>query len=357
MTGKKKLVLVTGGSGFVGVHCIVQLLQNGYKVRTTLRSMNKKNEVLDMLKAAGIASSDGYLSDSYRMDDIGFIEADLTKDFNWDKAVENCDYVLHVASPIFLRVPKNEDEMIRPAVDGTLRVLKAARNAGVKRVVMTSNFGAVGYSHTDTTKIITEECWTDPNEKGLSAYNKSKVLAERAAWDFIKREGGTLELSVVNPMGIFGPSFGPVLSSGFELLKKVLDGSMKGIPNITLGIVDVRDVADMHLRAMTNPAAKGQRFLALAGGILSLPEIALLLKNKLPGVAKNISTKKIPDWVVRVAALFNPMAKGITPMLSRYRNASNEKAKQVLGWQPRSNEEALLATAESLVKFGAIKNN
>lgn len=345
MTDAKKWVLVTGGSGFVGVHCIVQLLQQGYNVKTTLRSMSRKHEVLDMLKEGGISS----------FEDVAFIEADLTKDLNWNIAVENCDYVLHVASPIFLRIPKQEDEMIRPAVDGTLRVLKAARDAGVKRVVMTSNFGAVGYSHTDTTKIITEECWTDPNEKGLSIYNKSKVLAEKAAWDFIKKEGGTLELSVINPMGIFGPSLGPDLSSGFELLKKVLDGSMKRIPNITLGIVDVRDVADMHLRAMTNPNANGQRFIALAGGIMSLPEIGLLLKKNLPVVARQVSTKRIPDWFVKFAALFNPVAKSIATMLSRYRDASNEKAKQVLGWQPRSNEEAIMATVESLVKFGLIK--
>ena len=174
-----KWVLVTGGTGFVGAHCILQLLQKGYKVKTTLRSLNRKKEVLDMLSVGGITS----------FENLEFIEADLTKDANWNEAVKSCDYVLHVASPIFLRIPKDENEMIRPAVEGTLRVLKAARDAGVKRVVMTSNFGAVGYSHTDTTKVITEESWTDPNEKGLSAYNKSKVLAERAAWDFMAKEG------------------------------------------------------------------------------------------------------------------------------------------------------------------------
>ena len=331
----------------MAVHCIVQLLQQGYRVRTTLRSMSRTQEVLGMLKEGGITS----------FEDIQFIGADLTKDTNWDNAVANCDFVLHVASPIFLGAPKHEDEMIRPAVDGTLRVLKAARDASVQRVVMTSNFGAVGYSHTDTTKIITEACWTDPNEKGLSIYNKSKVLAEKAAWDFMTKQGGPLELSVINPMGIFGPSLGPELSSGFELLKKVLDGSMKRIPNITLGIVDVRDVADMHLRAMINPNANGQRFLALAGGIMSLPEIALLLKERMPIAAQRISTKKIPDWVIRIAAPFNAMANSIAPMLSRYREASNEKAKQILGWQPRSNEEAIIATAESLVKFGSISIN
>lgn len=335
-------VLVTGGTGFVGIHCILQLLQKGYLVRTTLRSLSRKEEVLEMLKEAGI-SPFGHLE---------FIEADLTSDTNWDNAVKACRYVLHVASPIHLRLPKHEDEMIRPAVDGALRVLKAARDAGVKRVVMTSNFGAVGYSHKDKNTLITEEAWTDPNEKGLSVYNKSKVLAELAAWKFMEREGGDLELSVINPVGIFGPSLGKSLSSGFELLKKVLDGSMKAIPNITLSIVDVRDVADLHLRAMVNPAAKGQRFLALAGGVMSLPEIAEFLKVQLGDAARNISTKRMPDWVVRVAALFNPVAKNVVPQLGRYRNASNGKARMVLGWNPRANEEALIASAVCLLHLG-----
>jgi dihydroflavonol-4-reductase len=298
-----------------------------------------------MLRTGGLSS----------FEDLSFIQTDLTSDNNWDEAMQDCTYVLHVASPIFLRLPKHEDEMIRPAVDGTLRVLRAARDAGVKRVVMTSNFGAVGYSHKDTTKVITEESWTDPGEKGLSAYNKSKILAERAAWDLMKKEGGALELSVINPMAIFGPSLGPVLSSGYGLLQKVMDGSMKAIPNISLGIVDVRDVADLHLRAMTPPLAKGQRFLALAGGTMSLLEIAKFLKSRLPGFTQRTSTKSLPDWKVRVAALFSKQAKGILPLVGVYRNASNEKARLMLGWQPRSNETAVLAAAESLIKWGAIK--
>lgn len=342
----KELVLVTGGTGFVGVECILQLLQKGYVVKTTLRTMSRKGEVLDMLKEGGITS----------FDDLEFIEANLTENKNWDAATAGCDYVLHVASPIGLSAPKHEDEMILPAVEGTLRVLKAARDAGVKRVVMTSNFGAVGYSHTDTSSLITEEDWTDPNEKGLSAYNKSKVMAERAAWNFMKREGGALELSVVNPVGIFGPSLGPDLSSGFEMLKRVMDGTMKRIPNITLGLVDVRDVADLHIRAMASPEAAGERFLAIAGNIMTLPEIAVFFKQQLGNKLPDISTQKIPDWVVRIVALFNPVAKNIAPMLSRYRAASNQKARKMLGWQPRSNEEALLATAHSLLKWGAIKN-
>lgn len=338
-------VLVTGGTGFVGIHCILQLLNKGYKVKTTLRSLKRKNEVIEMLKFGGVTS----------FEKLEFFETDLTKGANWDEAVKDCEYVLHVASPIGLVAPKDENDFIRPAVEGTLRVLRCARNAGVKRVVMTSNFGAVGYSHKDTTTLITEEDWTDPNEKDLSAYNKSKVLAERAAWDFINKEGGNLEFSTVNPMAIFGPSLGPALSSGFELLKQVLDGSMRAIPNMTLGIVDVRDLADLHIRAMTNPSAKSQRFLALSGGILSLPEIAILLKDKLGTKAKSVSTRRLPDWVVWIAALFSPAARNLVPQLGRYRNASNEKAKTLLNWHPRSNEEAILATAESLINFGRIK--
>ncbi|ETZ22056.1 aldehyde reductase [Pedobacter sp. V48] len=336
-------VLVTGGSGFVAVHCIQQLLDKGYQVRATLRDLNKQDKVIDMLKKGGITN----------FNNLSFVKADLTSDDNWKLAVKDCDYVLHVASPIFLKLPKHEDEMIRPAVDGTIRVLKAARDTGVKRVVMTSNFGAVGYSHKDKTTLITEESWTDPNEKGLSAYNKSKVLAESAAWDFMEQEGGSLELSVINPMGIFGPSFTKDLSSGFELLQKVMDGSMKALPNISLGIVDVRDVADLHIRAMTNPQAKGQRFLALSGGTMSLLEIADFLKNELPEAAANASTKTIPNWLIRIAAFFNAQAKAIAPLVGIYRNASNEKARTLLGWAPRSNQAAILATAKSLVEFAS----
>ena len=341
----KETVLVTGGTGFVGVHCILQLLQKGYNVKTTLRSLKRKDEVIEMLKTGGITS----------FDNLAFIETDLTKDDNWDEAVKDCDYVLHVASPIFLSLPKDENEMIRPAVDGALRVLKAARNAGVKRVVMTSNFGAVGYSHKNPNDEITEKDWTDPNEKGLSSYNKSKVMAERAAWDFIKNEGGELELSVINPVGIFGPSLGPDISSGFELLRNLLNGSMKAIPNLTMNIIDVRDVADLHIRAMINPEAKGQRFLALAGGKISMPEIALLIKKEMPEVAHSISTKRLPDWLVSLTGLFSPQAKNIASMLRANRNTSNAKAREVLGWKPLSNnEEAIMASIESMIKYKVI---
>lgn len=343
---EKEMVLVTGGTGFVGVHCILQLLQKGYNVKTTVRNLKRKAEVLEMLKNGGIEA----------FDNLSFIAADLTKDDNWNEAVKGCKYVLHVASPIFLALPKDENEMIRPAVDGALRVLKAARDAGVKRVVMTSNFGAVGYSHKDPATQITESDWTDPNEKGLSSYNKSKVMAEKAAWDFINKEGGNLELSVINPTAIFGPSLGPDLSSGFELLKNLLDGSMKAVPNLYMNIIDVRDVADLHIRAMTNPDAKGQRFLALAGGKMSMPEIAVFLKNKMPEVTQKVSTKKLPDWFVSIGGLFNPKLKNVASMLKTNRNTSNEKAKRTLGWKPiASNEEAVVEAVKSMLKFGNLK--
>jgi nucleoside-diphosphate-sugar epimerase len=343
-TSNKQSVLVTGGSGFVALHCIQQLLTKGYEVKTTLRSLSRKQEVIHSLEQNGTPGLQ-YLS---------FVEADLTKDDNWLMAASGCDYVLHIASPIFLKAPKDEQDMLRPAVEGTLRVLRAAKAAGVRRVVITSNFGAVGYSHKDKSKPITEESWTNPDEKGLSAYNKSKVLAEKAAWDFIKKEGGQMELTVVNPVGIFGPALNKNLSSGFELLKQVLNGSMRHIPDMTMNIVDVRDLADLEIRAMTSEAAGGQRFLALSDGIWSLPQMAKLFKAHFKEQAPRISTRRLPDWMVRIAALFNPTAKNLASMLGIYRNTSNEKARRVLGWQPRPAEEALLETVKSLIKFGNI---
>lgn len=338
-----EIVLVTGGTGFVGLQCILQLLQKGYHVRTTLRLISSENKVIETLKTGGITS----------FDKLEFIETDLMKDDNWDQAVKDCKYVIHVASPIFFTPPKDENEQIRPAVEGTLRLLKSARNAGVKRVVLTSSFGAVGFSHKDIHTETTEADWTDPNEKGLSTYEKSKGLAERAAWDFIKREGENLELSVINPVAILGPSMGSHLSGSFEILKHLLDGSMKAVPDIPLNIVDVRDVADLHIRAMTNPNANGQRFIASADGKISMPEIAELLKNKMPEVAKKVSLRKLPNWVINIASLFSHQAKMAALLLKINRNVSNTKAKKLLDWTPiANNEQVILAAMESMIKYG-----
>jgi dihydroflavonol-4-reductase len=254
-------------------------------------------------------------------------------------------------------VPKDENDLIIPAREGALRVLRAARDAGVKRVVLTSSFAAIGYGHAPTDRAFNEEDWTDPAGGEVRAYVKSKTLAERAAWDFIAKEGGALELSVVNPVGVFGPVLGPDYSTSILLVQRLMDGAMPGCPRLGFGIVDVRDVADLHLRAMTDSAAKGERFLAIAGDFMSIQEVAQVLKARMGEVARRVPTKVLPDWLVRIAALGDPAVAQIVPELGKARNASNEKAKRLLGWAPRSNEEALIATAESLVRLGLLKDS
>ena len=262
-----------------------------------------------------------------------------------------CRYVLHVASPFPSVQPRNPFELIVPARQGALRVLRAARDAGVARVVLTSSFAAIGYGHTPTERPFTEEDWTELDDTA-SPYVRSKTLAERAAWDFVAGEGGALELAVVNPVGVLGPVLGPDLSSSIRLVKEALDGAMPGAPRLYFNLVDVRDVADLHLRAMTDPAAKGERFLAVADGPVSIKDVCDVLRAHLGEAAARVPTREVPDVLVRALALVNPEARGIVGDLGKVRRASNEKARRVLGWEPRSNEEGILATAESLVRLG-----
>ena len=340
-------VLVTGGSGFIGSHAMLQLLAAGHRVRTTLRSLKREGDVRAMLKVGG-GSPDDRLS---------FFAADLGNDAGWPEASAGCDYVLHIASPFPPGVPKHEDELIVPARDGALRVLRAARDAGAKRVVLTSSYAAVGYGHKPQKAPFDETDWTDLNGEGLTAYVKSKTIAERAAWDFIAKEGGGLELSVVNPVGVFGPVLGPDYSTSILMVQRLMDGAMPGVPTLYFGAVDVRDVADLHIRAMIDPAAKGERFLAVAGDFLSMLEIAKILKARMGAAARRVPTRQLPNWLVRVAALRDPAIKLILPELGKARNATNEKARRLLGWAPRSNEDALAATAESLVRLGLLKDS
>lgn len=340
-------ILVTGGSGFIGMHCILQALAAGYTVRTSVRSLTREAEVRATLMSAG-ANNLGRLS---------FVAADLMNDAGWAEAVAGCTYVLHVASPFPPAAPKDENELIIPARDGALRVLKAARDAGVKRVVLTSSYAAIGYGKKKAAggAVDTEADWTDPNGADVRAYVKSKTIAERAAWDFIAREGGVLELSVVNPVGVFGPVLGSDYSTSILVVQRLMDGAMPGCPKLSFGIVDVRDVADLHLRAMTNPAAKGERFLAVAGDFMSILEIARVLKKRMGAAAARVPTKEIPSWLVRIAAMRDPAVAQIVPELGKKKNATNEKARRVLGWAPRSNEEAIVATAESLLQLKLLK--
>ena len=338
------LVLVTGGSGFVGIHCIAQLLNAGYRVRTTVRSLTREAEIRAMLKRAGLAPETDLLT---------LVTADLTADKGWAEAVAGCRYVLHVASPFPMKAPKHEDELIRPAREGTLRVLRAARDAGIERLVLTSSFAAVGYGLPPGN--FTEADWSDVNGPGMTAYAKSKTLAEQAAWQFIEQEGGTLQLAVVNPVGIFGPALGPDLSTSVVITQQLLNGSLPGMPDIYFGAVDVRDVADLHLRAMTNPAANGQRFLAVAGHFISALDVAETLKAHMGATAAKVPTRKLPNFAVRIVALWDSTARQIVPQLGKRSDATSAKAERVLSWSPRSAEESIIAAGESLLELGLIK--
>jgi len=338
-------VLVTGGTGFVGAHCLIQLLAAGHEARTTVRSLAREGELRAMLRQGGAGDA---------ADRVALFAADLTRDDGWAEAVAGCDFVLHVASPFPDTAPADADELIGPARDGALRVLKAARDAGVKRVVLTSSFAAVGYGAEGRTTAFTEADWTNLADPTVQPYQRSKTIAERAAWDFIAREGGALELATVNPVGIFGPILGPDYSTSILLIKRLMDGSLPGLPDLWFGAVDVRDVADLHLRAMTDPAARGERFLATAGDFVSAREIARILRDGAGPAARKVPTRTLPTWLLRTIGLFDRQVRGVLPELGKRKNASNEKARRLLGWTPKTTAQSVLATAESLQALGLL---
>ncbi|WP_434031126.1 SDR family oxidoreductase [[Pseudomonas] boreopolis] len=338
----EKWVLVTGGTGFIAQHCILALLREGYRVRTTVRSLAREAEVRANLKTGGAEPRDR----------LAFVEADLGDDRGWAEAIAGCSHVLHGASPTPSGDQVREEDWVRPAVDGNLRVLRAARDAGVKRVVLTSAFGAICAGHPELKRPFDETDWSKL-DGDIWPYQKSKTLSERAAWDFIAREGGGLELSAVNPTAVVGPVLGPDYSHSIRMITDMLDGQ-RGVPKINCGFVDVRDVADLHLRAMTHPAAKGERFLATAGESLWLIDVAKVLRRRLGTPARKAPMWELPNWVIRLAARRNPRIKGIATLLGRNMNATSEKAIRLLGWTPRSSEEAIVATAESLIRLGLL---
>ena len=340
-------VLVTGGSGFIGSHCILQLLAAGHQVRTTVRSLKREGDVRAMLKEGGTEPGDR----------LSFVAADLEADAGWSDAVAGCEYVLHVASPFPPSLPKHEDELIVPAREGALRVLRASRDAGVKRVVLTSSFAAIGYGKEPQHAPFDELSWTDPSGNDVRPYVKSKTLAERAAWDFVASEGRDLELSVVNPVGVLGPVLASDYSTSILIVQRMMDGSIPGCPRIYFGVVDVRDVADLHIRAMTHPAAKGERFLAVAGDFMSMLDIAKVLKARMGAAAKRVPTRQLPNWLVRIASMRDPAVRQIVPELGKRKNATNAKARRMLDWSPRTNDEAIVATGESLVRLGLLKDS
>ena len=347
-TLSQKRVLVTGGSGFLGAYCIIELLNGGYQVNTTIRSLAKAPSVKVTLKAGGISES--------LLESVSFFAADLNADQGWTQAISGCTYILHTASPFPASLPTNEDEVIRPAREGSLRVLKAAKAAGVKRVVLTSSFAAIAYGHPPQSNPFTEKDWTITTNPSVTPYEKSKALAERAAWDFI-HSNPDLEMSVVNPVGILGPVIDKNLSTSTMLIQRLLNGTVPGCANLEFGLVDVRDVASLHVLAMTASAAAGERFIGCSPPNMSVQELAITLKTRVPDIAKRTKTRLLPDWLIRLVALFDKEIASHAPMLSKKLEATNEKAEKVLGWKPRSKEDAIVATAESMFKLGLIKES
>lgn len=337
-------VLVTGGTGFIAQHCMLALLEAGYRVRTTVRSMAREGEVRKQLKVGGAEPGER----------LAFVVADLESDTGWADAVAGCTYVLHGASPTPTGTQTSEDDWIRPAVDGNLRVLRAARAAGVRRVVLTSAFGAICAGHGDMGRPFDETDWSDLSAADVWPYQKSKTLSERAAWAYVAGEGEGLELSVVNPTAVLGPVLGADFAHSIRLIKSLLEGQ-PGSPRINSGFVDARDVADLHLRAMTSPEAKGERFIAISGDSLWLSDVARVLKQRMGDAARHVDTRELPDAVVREGALKDPALRGAIPLLGRNMNATSEKAKRLLGWSPRPREDAIVATAESLIQLGLVQ--
>lgn len=341
----KELVLVTGGSGFIASHIMLQLLEKGYAVRTTVRSMKRVDQIKTNMTNNGIND----------LKDLSFIKADLNSDEHWDQAMKDVTYVMHVASPTPKLNFKNEKEMIEPAVNGVLMVLKAARDAKVKRVVLTSAYGAVFAGHEKRTAPYTEKDWSNLDYKNIHPYQKSKTLAEMAAWDFIKNEGNGLELAAVNPVGVMGPVLSSLYSHSNTQIQQMLEGKIKSVPNVNSGYVDVRDVARLHLSAMTNPKANGERFLATTGEELSMLDIANILGDAFPKYADKVPSKTIPNIAVKIAAKFKPDLRMIATLVGQYAGTSNEKSVNLLGWQPLSAADSIKATAQSMIDLGIVK--
>jgi nucleoside-diphosphate-sugar epimerase len=339
----KGVVLVTGGSGFIGGWCVISLLQQGYVVRTTVRNLNRESEV--RARIAKVTDPGNRLS---------FHPADLMADAGWDAAAEGCDYVLHVASPLGVAEPKDPDELIVPAREGAKRAVKAAIKAGAKRVVLTSSVAATSKGEDPADWVADETDWTDLSDRRVGAYARSKTIAERAAWDLIAAEGGgKTTLATVNPSLVLGPVLSSDYSESVQVVERLLSGRVPGVPRLGFNVVDVRDVADLHIRAMTAPQAAGQRYIA-AGNYAWMGDLADLLRANLGPAAAKVPSRKVPDLVVRLVGLFDKDLGSVTPRLGHQHDVTSAKAQSQLGWRPRPTAETVIDCANSLIAEGLV---
>ncbi len=322
-------VMVTGVTGYIGQHCGAELLRQGYEVLGTIRSLEKAEIVREgIAKVAPIEK-------------LSFVEADLTKDGGWREAMADCKYVLHVASPFIIADPADENEIISPAVDGTLRVLSAAKAAGIERTVVTSSLIAIiagkqsGHYGTDS--------WSDP-EAEIGTYAKSKVLAEKAAWSYA--EENDLDLVVINPGGVMGPTLtGKVEGESLTMISDIINGKYPLVPDISVGFIDVRDVAKLHVSALTANGAVGKRFIASSDEPLHFTEITGILKN---AGFKKASTKMAPKFLLKIMSIFDDQVKGLLPLVGQRQTVNNRETYEILGWDPTSMDQSLVETAESI---------
>lgn len=346
MTTTDSPVLVTGGSGFIAGHCILQLLTAGRPVRATARSASSAQKARALLEEAG----------AEHLDLLEFVTADLTSDAGWSEAVAGVEGILHVASPVMPGHVKNEEDVIGPAREGAVRVLEAARDAGVARVVLTSAFHAVGFGHGPIDHVFTEDDWSPLHGPGMDAYGRSKVLAERAAWNVVRSEEGTApELVTILPTAVVGPVLGDSVSGTNHLLQQMLTGAMPGYPDLAIPFVDVRDVAAAHIAALDAPDAAGKRILvASQEAATPLADVAALLRSSLGDAARKVPRRRIPSFVIRLAGRFVPDMRNVVPDLGHVKRISTAREREILGLTPRSWETAVLDGARSMIDRGLV---